>query len=73
MKKYLKPITQSNKNRSHTCTKDYSGSVNFLPTSIVENEATFLLILENKLQIRRIHVNEQISLIIDHMVFYTLL
>ena len=38
---YLKSITQSKKNISHTYTKDYSGSANFLPTSTVKRETSF--------------------------------
>ena len=71
MNKYLKPTTQSKKIRSHTWTKDYSGSANFLPTSNVENKANSLLISENKLQIWRIHANEPIPLTTDPMSFYT--
>ena len=68
---HLKSTTQSKKNRSHTCTKGYSGSANFLPTSTVKRETSFYWFPENKLQIWRVHATQPIPLVTDPRTFYT--
>ena len=52
------PTTQTIKDRSHTCTKDYSGSANFLPTSTVKREISFYWFPENKLHIWRVNTTQ---------------